>query len=228
MRLLTTVLVGALASSGLLVSLAGCSDDDDPPANPGGAGGTGGSAGRGGSGGTGGSTGGSGGSTGGTSGSGGSGGMACMETPDLVAGCKARGADAGTGCEALTTCACEACVCELQACENNTACKGIRECAQRTSCCSPVDTQCTAKAGAVLCTEHPECGPLITNAGTEGTQLISAVSVCVYSAPPSGGGCSNTVCSADGGGGTSGTGGTGGGDGGVTGGTGGTSDAGPG
>jgi len=116
-----------------------------------------------------------------------------------------QGADTGT-CAALTECACNACVCELSACEAIPQCQAIRACSTKTGCCSPVDTRCQA-AGRPLCTDHAECGPLITAAQDAGTGYaqIAALSVCVYGAAP-GGNCTNNTCfgSGDAGGGDSG------------------------
>jgi hypothetical protein len=197
MRLSKTILVGALVCSVGMLSVAGCSDEDEP-ANPtggtGGGGSGGGGSGGGGSGGRGGSSG-----SGGASGSAGSDGGMCVATDTMKADCKARGADSGT-CTALVNCSCDGCVCQLQACEADPGCLAIRQCATRTGCCSPVDNACIATGRPTCNTPASECNALITDAGTTTTNLISALSLCVYNSTTAGGaGCTNTVCS-DGGG----------------------------
>jgi hypothetical protein len=201
MRLYKTVLVGALLYGAGTLVVAGCSDDEEP-ANPAGAGGGGTGGGGTGGGGTGGGGTGGGGS-GGRGGSGGGDAATCMPTDAAKTQCKMQGADSGS-CTALTECACNACVCELSACEADPGCQAIRACATRTGCCSPVDTRCAA-AGRPACTAHPECGPLITGASEAGGQtilLISELSTCVYGPT---GMCTNNACFGDGGGGDAGT-----------------------
>jgi hypothetical protein len=205
MRLYKSVLVGALMCSVGLVVTAGCSDDDEAAPAGAGGGGSGGASGNAGTGGGGSS--GRGGSSGsaGTAGTGGGDAAACMPTDSAKAQCKMTGSDSGS-CTALTECACNACVCELAACEANANCRGIRACATRTGCCGPADTRCIA-AGRPQCSMHPECGPLVTaaNMAMNGFAEIVEVSGCVYDATR--GGCTNNVCFSDGGGTSDGGGG---------------------
>jgi len=153
MRLVTTILAGALVLGG---AMFGCSSDSDDGGTSGTGGATGATGGKGGTGG--------GATTGGAGGTGGTAAIDCT-TAAGVTECK-RIATEENACGEVSNCGCDNCTCELQACQALPDCVALRQCVVRTACCPSTDASCTGQRPA--CTDADQCGPEVTAASTNG------------------------------------------------------------